>query len=57
MPNKTISIIDKDAPDKFARTSKRSACLVSVNTPCAISIPIPKKKENRKDKSNGFLLL
>jgi hypothetical protein len=50
-----IEIAAKDAPTMFARTSSTSACLVAVNTFCAISIAIPKKRENAKEKSNDFL--
>ena len=46
----------KIAPDKFAKTSNTSACLVVVNNSCAISIPIPKKTENRKEIIMGFKL-
>ncbi len=39
--------IPKMAPDTFAKTSNKSACLVAVNNSCEISIPIPKTTENR----------
>lgn len=36
-------------PTMFAKTSNKSDCLVMVNKPCAISIPIPKSKENKNE--------
>ena len=55
--NKIIKTTLKIAPSKFAKTSNTSACLVMVNNPCAISILIPKKTENRKEIIMGFRLL
>ena len=37
------------APATFAKTSNKSDCLVVVNRPCAISIAIPKSKENKNE--------
>jgi|AntDeeMinimDraft_5_1070356.scaffolds.fasta_scaffold20613_1 hypothetical protein len=50
-----IKIAANDAPTIFAKTSRRSARLVTVNAFCAISIAIPKKRENANEKSTDFL--
>lgn len=42
------------APDKFATTSSKSPFLVVVNNACAISIAIPKKKENITARTKGL---
>lgn len=47
---------DNIAPALFAKTSKKSACLVAVNKPCKNSIPIPNKKENRNEINNGLTM-
>ena len=55
-PNKRTSTTVKVAPDTFAKISRISACLVVVNNSCAISIPIPKKTENRNEAIKGLKL-
>lgn len=53
-PNKKINTTAKVAPEIFPKTSKTSACLVVVKSSWAISIPIPKKTENRNETITGF---